>query len=71
MSANDGCEDEAVVQSLFSTIQLELDQDDSLEGLISHQQLQRDPAFWIEFVVEVIAYQWPLMPLSQEPMTAR
>ena len=37
-----------MVESFFSTLQLELDLDDSRDTLISPQQLQRDLAFWIE-----------------------
>ena len=38
----------AVVESFFSTLKLELGLDDNREVLISPQQLQRDLAFWIE-----------------------
>lgn len=48
MSAKGCCWDNAVVESFFSTLKLELDLDDNREELISHQQLQRDLAFWIE-----------------------
>ena len=42
------CWDNAVVESFFSTLKLELNLDDDREVLISPQQLQRDLAFWIE-----------------------
>ena len=48
MSAKGCCWDNAVVESFFSTLKLELDLDDDREVLISPQQLQRDLAFWIE-----------------------
>jgi transposase InsO family protein len=48
MSAKGCCWDNAVVESFFSTLKLELDLDDSRDVLISPQQLQRDLAFWIE-----------------------
>ena len=48
MSAKGCCWDNAVVESFFSTLKLELDLDDNREELISPQQLQRDLAFWIE-----------------------
>ncbi|SBO44315.1 IS3 element protein InsF (fragment) [Cyanobium sp. NIES-981] len=48
MSAKGCCWDNAVVESFFSTLKLELDLDDHREALISPQQLQRDLAFWIE-----------------------
>ena len=48
MSAKGCCWDNAVVESFFSTLKLELDLDDNREDLISPQQLQRDLAFWIE-----------------------
>ena len=48
MSAKGCCWDNAVVESFFSTLKLELDFDDDREALISPQQLQRDLAFWIE-----------------------
>jgi transposase InsO family protein len=48
MSANGCCWDNAVVESFFSTLKLELDLDDDRDVLISPQQLQRDLAFWIE-----------------------
>jgi len=48
MSAKGCCWDNAVVESFFSTLKLELNLDDDREVLISPQQLQRDLAFWIE-----------------------
>ncbi|MFM7551130.1 MAG: integrase core domain-containing protein [Cyanobacteriota bacterium] len=48
MSARGCCWDNAVVESFFSTLKLELDLDDDRAVLISPQQLQRDLAFWIE-----------------------
>jgi len=48
MSAKGCCWDNAVVESFFSTLKLELNLDDDREVLISTQQLQRDLAFWIE-----------------------
>ena len=48
MSAKGCCWDNAVVESFFSTIKLELNLDDYREVLITPQQLQRDLAFWIE-----------------------
>ena len=48
MSAKGCCWDNAVVESFFSTVKLELDLDDNREVLIPPQQLQRDLAFWIE-----------------------
>jgi putative transposase len=48
MSAKDCCWDNAVVESFFPTLKLELDLDDGCEDLISPQQLQRDLAIWIE-----------------------
>ena len=48
MSAKGCCWDNAVVESFFSTLKLELDLDDNREELISPRQLQRDLAFWIE-----------------------
>jgi transposase InsO family protein len=48
MSARGCCWDNAVVESFFSTLKLELNLDDNREVLISPQQLQRDLAFWIE-----------------------
>ena len=48
MSAKGCCWDNAVVESFFSSLKLELDLDDSRKELISPQQLQRDLAFWIE-----------------------
>ena len=48
MSAKGCCWDNAVVESFFSTLKLELDLDDSREEPISPQNLQRELAFWIE-----------------------
>jgi len=48
MSAKGCCWDNAVVESFFSTLKLELDLDDNREERISPRQLQRDLAFWIE-----------------------
>ena len=48
MSAKGCCWDNAVVESLFSTLKHELDLDDDAEIRISPQQLQRDLAFWID-----------------------
>jgi transposase InsO family protein len=48
MSAKGCCWDNAVVESFFSTLKLELNLDDDREVLISPQQLQRELAFWIE-----------------------
>lgn len=48
LSAKGCCWDNAVVESFFSTLKLELSLDDHREVLISPQQLQRDLAFWIE-----------------------
>jgi putative transposase len=48
MSAKGCCWDNAVVESFFSTLKVELDLDDNRDTLISPQQLQRDLAFWIE-----------------------
>lgn len=48
MSAKGCCWDNAVVESFFSTLKLELDLDDNRKELIAPQQLQRDLAFWIE-----------------------
>lgn len=48
MSAKGCCWENAVVESLFSTMKLELDLDDNRDSLISPQQLQRDLPFWIE-----------------------
>jgi transposase InsO family protein len=48
MSAKGCCWDNAVVESFFSTMKLELDLDNNREALISPRQLQRDLAFWIE-----------------------
>ena len=48
MSAKGCCWDNAVVESLFSTLKHELVLDDDAEIRISPQQLQRDLAFWID-----------------------
>ncbi len=48
MSAKGCCWDNAVVESFFSTLKLELDLDDDRDDLVAPQQLQRDLAFWIE-----------------------
>jgi transposase InsO family protein len=48
MSAKGCCWDNAVVESFFSTLKLELELDDNRRELISPQQLRRDLAFWIE-----------------------
>jgi transposase InsO family protein len=48
MSAKGCCWDNAVVESFFSTLKLELDLDDNREVLISPEQLKRNLAFWIE-----------------------
>jgi len=48
MSAKGCCWDNALVESLFSTLKHELDLDDDAEIRISPQQLQRDLAFWID-----------------------
>lgn len=48
MSAKGCCWDNAVVESFFSTLKLELELDDNRRELISPQQLQHDLAFWIE-----------------------
>jgi transposase InsO family protein len=48
MSAKGCCWDNAVVESFFSTLKLELGLDDNREVPISPQMLQRDLAFWIE-----------------------
>jgi putative transposase len=48
MFARGCCWDNAVVESFFSTLKLELDLDDDRDVLISSQQLHRDLAFWIE-----------------------
>jgi len=45
MSAKGCCWDNAVVESFFSTLKLELNFDDDREVLISPLQLQRDLAF--------------------------
>jgi putative transposase len=48
MSAKGCCWDNAVVESFFSTLKLELALDDNCKELIDPKQLQRDLAFWIE-----------------------
>ena len=48
MSVKGCCWDNAVVESFFSTLKLELNLDHNRETLIAPQQLQRDLAFWIE-----------------------
>ncbi len=48
MSAKGCCWDNAVVESFFSTLKLELDLDNDRAVLKSPQQLQRNLAFWIE-----------------------
>ncbi len=48
MSAKGCCWDNAVVESLFSTLKHELGLDDDAVARISPQQLQRDLAFWID-----------------------
>jgi putative transposase len=48
MSAKGCCWDNAVEESFFSTLKLELDLDDDREALTSTRQLQLDLAFWIE-----------------------
>jgi transposase InsO family protein len=48
MSAKGCCWDNAVVESLFSTLKHELGLDDDSETRISPRQLQRDLAFWID-----------------------
>ncbi len=48
MSARGCCWDNAVVESFFSTLKLELDLDCDRKELIAPQQLQRDLSFWIE-----------------------
>ena len=48
MSAKGCCWDNAVVESFFSTLKLELELDDNRKELVSPPQLQRDMAFWIE-----------------------
>lgn len=48
MSAKGCCWDNAVVESFFSTLKLELALDDNRKELIDSKQLQRDLAFWIE-----------------------
>ena len=48
MSAKGCCWDNAVVESLFSTLKHELNLDGDTENRISPKQLQRDLAFWID-----------------------
>jgi putative transposase len=48
MSAKGCCWDNAVVESFFSTMKLDLNLDDHRQALISPQQLQRDLTIWIE-----------------------
>ena len=48
MSAKGCCWDNAVVESLFSTLKHELGLDDDAVARISTQRLQRDLAFWID-----------------------
>ena len=48
MSAKGCCWDNAVVESFFSTLKLELDLDDNREVPISPNSLQRDLALWFE-----------------------
>jgi transposase InsO family protein len=48
MSAKGCCWDNALVESLFSTLKHELGLDDDSETRISPRQLQRDLAFWID-----------------------
>jgi putative transposase len=48
MSAKGCCWDNAVMESLFSTLKHELGLEDDVETRISPQQLQRDLAFWID-----------------------
>jgi len=48
MSSKGCCWVNAVVESFFSTLKLELDIDNNRKELIAPQQLQRDLAFWIE-----------------------
>ncbi len=48
MSAKGCCWDNAVVESLFSTLKHELGLDDDADVLLTPQQLHRDLAFWIE-----------------------
>jgi len=47
-SAKGCCWDNAVMESLFSTLKHELDLDDDAEIGISPQRLQRDMDFWID-----------------------
>ena len=48
MSGKGCCWDNAVVESLFSTLKHELNLDGDTESSISPKQLQRDLAFWID-----------------------
>lgn len=48
MSAKGCCWENAVVESFFSTLKLELNLDDNRRDLVTLQQLQRELAFWIE-----------------------
>ncbi|MFY8150438.1 MAG: integrase core domain-containing protein [Prochlorococcaceae cyanobacterium] len=48
MSTKGWCWDNAVMESFFSTLKLELDLDDDRDVLLTPQQLQSDLAFWIE-----------------------
>ena len=48
MSAKGCCWDNAVAESFFSTLKLELALDDNRKELIDPKELQRDLAFWIE-----------------------
>lgn len=48
MSTKGCCWDNAVVESLFSTLTHELRLDDDADVLLTPQQLLRDLAFWIE-----------------------
>jgi transposase InsO family protein len=48
MSAKGCCWDNAVVESFFSTLKLELELEGNRRVPISPQQLRRDLAFWIE-----------------------
>ena len=48
MSAKGCCWDNAVAESFFSTLKLELALDDNRTELLEPKELQRDLAFWIE-----------------------
>ena len=48
MSAKGCCWDNAVVESFFSTLKIELDLDDDAKTLLNPAQIQRSLAFWIE-----------------------